>query len=126
MYKEDYIMRLIHEMIEAILRMLRKGDVTPGEEQEIEDALTKERYGALLELVKAGCIEEAENSLYDMLDSNDRNTLELAMLFYDYLNTLEDEFLIRSGFDREEIEEGVKSVCRMFGLAGLTDAFKIY
>lgn len=34
--------------------------------------------------------------------------------------------LIRSGFDREEIEEGVKSVCRMFGLAGLTDAFKIY
>lgn len=46
----------------------------------------------LIDMVDAGEINEAENRLYDLISATDMNSLEVAILFYSYLNDKTDDF----------------------------------
>ena len=49
--------------------------------------------------------------------------LEVALLFYSYLNDKDDEFLQKHGFCRDEIKLGVKELASRYGLRGMAEIF---
>lgn len=125
-FEQDYIMRLIHEMIRAILKLLfhiKEEEV--NEEAVIEEKDSLEKFEELITMVEQGKINEAENQLYDYLDVEDIQKLRVALLFYENLNNLDADYLKECNFSREEIKDGLTNVLKMYGYEGLTEAFFI-
>ena len=108
MFEQDYIMRLVHEIARVLAKILFNIDSeTIAEELEsrIEEPDILER---LLDMIDNGQINEAENKLYDMFDAGAPNCIEMAILFYSYLNEKSDEFLKENDYSRGEIKEGIE------------------
>lgn len=123
MYEEkDYIMRLIHEMIRTLIKLLCGVDLDRREE-EVLPATMKGRYLSFRQMIDDGNINEAENLLQEGLDIHDNGDLELALLFYHYLNQKSDEFLKAHNFSREEIQDGVGYVVDLYGYGSMLGAF---
>ena len=123
MFEQDYIMRLIKEMVRALLKLLFHIDMDSQTEELLKDRVEKETLNILLELADEGEINEAENRLYDLISEGDMSALETALLFYSYLNDKADEFLEENNFSREEIISGLKAVVSRYGLNGMADVF---
>ena len=80
------------------------------------------KQGEVTELLaEEGKINEAENKLYELMDGKDMTKLHLALLFYEHLLDLPEEFLTEHGFSREEILEGVKNAADIYGVGGLAE-----
>lgn len=123
MFEQDYVMRLIKEMVRAILKLLFHVDTESPTAELLENKEEKETLENLLDLIDAGKINEAENRLSDLVDGADRGSLEIALLFYSYLNDKSDEFLKENDFSREEIKLGMERVVDVFGLSSMVRAF---
>lgn len=123
MFEQDYIIRLIKEMIRAILKLLFNMDTDNPMEVLAEEKESKETLEKLLDMVDNGNINEAENQIYNMTSDNNMANLEVALLFYSYLNDKDDEFLQRHGFSRDEVKSGVKELASRYGLMGMADIF---
>lgn len=122
MFEQDYIIRLIQQMVRTILKLLFNMD--KKEDMIIfEDEKTEQIYNQLLELVNQGMINEAENMLYEQLDTNNTAELKMGLLFYEYLNELSDETLEQCDYKREEIRMGIQIILKEYGYLGLTDMF---
>lgn len=119
MVKQDYLMRLIHEMVRTIIKLIFNIDEkTVDIEQELKE--TSDLYIRLVRLADAGKINEAENLLYEQLENGQPEYLKAALGFYDRLNDYTEEFLDKADFSREEIKSGLVSVLRMYGYEGMT------
>lgn len=117
MYEQDYIMRLVRDLVRFIARtFLHKDDfeynVLDEENLSQSDLLHKQ----IIVLLKQGRINEAENMLFEELDVENAKYLELAIDFYNRLNEMDDEFLEDNNFSRQEVEEGLKEVIKRFGI----------
>lgn len=123
MFEQDYIMRVIKEMIRAILKLLFLVDTDSPTMELLSEKEQKETMERLLEMIDGGKINEAENALYELTADGDRRHLAVALLFYSYLNDKEDSFLEANGYSREEIGAGLKSLISRYGLSGIADAF---
>lgn len=123
MIEQDYVMRLIKEMVRAILKLLFNIDTESPTAELLEDKEEKETLESLLDMVDAGKINEAENRLYDLISDTDVRSLEMALLFYSYLNDKTDEFLEGNDFSRAEIKLGVENVTDVFGLNSMAKMF---
>ena len=84
MFEQDYIMRLIKEMVRAVLKLLFHIDTESPTVELLEDKEEKETLKNLLDMIDDGKINEAENRLYDSTSDTDMNSLETALLFYSY------------------------------------------
>lgn len=122
MFEQDYIIRLIKEMIRAILKFLFNIDTDNPIEDLLEDKESQDTLDKLLDMVDHGNINEAENQIYDMTSNNMAN-LKVALLFYSYLNDKDDEFLQKHGFCRNEIKSGVEELVSRYGLTGMSKIF---
>jgi len=122
-FEQDYVMRLIKEMVRAILKLLFNIDTESPTVELLENKEEKETLEKLLDMVDAGCINEAENSLYDLFSNKETNSLEIALLFYSYLNDKADEFLEENDFSREEIKLGLENVADSVGLSSIAKMF---
>lgn len=124
MYEQDYILRLIKEIIRTLLKLIFHLDVEQSalREEDLEADLQAESQ-KLTELMEDGQINDAENRLWEKLDGRDQGQFKMAMLFYLRLNEKDDEFLKENNYSREEIVEGLKYVSGMFGYEGITDIF---
>lgn len=123
MFEQDYVMRLIKEMVRTILKLLFKIDTDSPTAELLESAEEKATLEELLDMVDTGDINGAENCLYDLISAGDRNSLEIALLFYFYLNDKPDEFLEENDFSREEVKLGIEGVANRFGLNGIANMF---
>lgn len=123
MFEQDYVMRLIKEMVRVILKLLFHVDTESPTAELLENKEEKETLENLLDLIDAGKINEAENRLSDLVDGADRGSLEIALLFYSYLNDKSDEFLKENDFSREEIKLGMERVADVFGLSSMVRVF---
>lgn len=120
MWEQDYIMRLIGDMIKFIAKVfLAKSQISYKISYEDEHSHTDLLHKQLLELIELGKINEAENLLFEEMDTNNMEYLELALDFYQRLSKLNDDFLERNNFSREEIIEGLKDLAKEFGLEKL-------
>lgn len=63
--------------------------------------------------------------IYDLLDEGSPNCMEVAILFYSYLNDKTDEFLKENDYSRAEIQYGIESVAERVGLSGLVNTIFI-
>ena len=121
MYKEDYIMRIIHEMVRTMLKLLFNIDEYK-EEIQIPDPVVDKKCKLLYQLADSGHINEAENQLFEELDTADLNQFEMGLLFFDYINNFTDEELEQADYTREEINEGLKELVKEYGYESLGEA----
>lgn len=123
MFEQDYVMRLITEIIRTILKLLFNIDTVSPTVELLENKEEKETLENLLDMVDTGKINEAENKLYDLITDTDMNSLKVALLFYSYLNDKTDDFLEASEFSRDEIKLGIENVADIFGLSNIAKMF---
>jgi hypothetical protein len=74
-------------------------------------------------MVDDGKVNEAENEIYEMTENLDQNYLEVALLFYSYLNDKSDEFLEDNNFSRDEVKEGLETIVSRYGLNSIASMF---
>lgn len=123
MFEQDYVMRHIKEMVRAILKLLFNIDTESPTVKLLENKEEQEALENLLDMVDAGEINEAENRLYDLTSNTDMSSLEIALLFYSYLNDKTDDFLKENDFSRDEIKLGIENVADSFGLSSIVKMF---
>ena len=123
-FEQDYIMRLIKQMVAALISVIL------GKENKIYELPLEDQYKSsegllreLLTMVNEGKINEAENLLYEKLEQDNKKDIENAILFYSYINELDNDFLEKCNYSRGEIELGVKKVAKKAGMEGLTEIF---
>lgn len=118
MLQQDYIIRMINDLIRFLAKIFLNKDIVTYElPNEENDTQTDYLHKQLLYLIKQGRINEAENLLFEKVDPNDKKYIEVALDFYIRLNNLDDEFLEKNNFPREEIEQGVKAIAKEFGIS---------
>ena len=123
MYEEDYIMRTIKEMVRTLLKLLFNIDTKSPSAELLEDTADQQTLNELLYMVDDGSINETENKIYDITDDGDKTDLEIALLFYAYLNDKPDAFLENHNYSRDEIKSGLKDVTTKYGVDEFTDMF---
>lgn len=118
MYVEkDYLLRLVHEIVRALLKLLFSKDI---EEEEIcLSTVNDEIYNSLIHMIDNGEINLAENRLISCLNLNDNEYFQLSLLFYEYLNSKEDSFLKNHDYSREEILAGLRYIANIYGYSDL-------
>lgn len=127
MFEQDYIMRLIRELVRAVCKLIFHIDTeTPGlelfdaeREQEQREALE-----GIIRLADQGRINQAENLLFEWPGDGNQETLKMALVFYAHLNEKTDAFLAEHDFSREEIRDGLHEVMSRYGLESLSETFE--
>lgn len=122
MYEQDYIMRIIHEIVRTLLRLLFNidtdaltADILQNEEKRTLDEFTR--------MIDGGDINGAENRLYEIESGDYMNDLKVALLFYEHLNSKSNDFLEAHDFSREEIKLGLRDILEKYGLGDMTAMF---
>lgn len=123
MIEQDYMMRLIKEMVRAILKLIFHIDTDNPTADLIEDQEEKNTLNELLDMADRGYIDEAENRMYEITAHHSMIHLEMAILFYLYLNEKDDEFLQNHNYSREEIKLGIRDLASRYGISGVIDVF---
>ena len=123
MVERDYIMRLIREMVRAILKLVFNIDTESPTMDMLADEEEKQMLDALLVMIDAGDINNAENQLYEIVSGGGMEKLKMALLFYSYLNDKSDDFLTEHDFSSEEKKTAIKDMVSMYGLDSMADAF---
>lgn len=123
MFEQDYVMRLIKEMVRAILKLLFNIDTDSPSAELLEDAKEQQTLDELLDMVDNGFINGAENKIYEITEEGKKTDLEMALLFYSYLNDKSDEFLEAHNYSRDEIKAGLKDITVRYGVDGFAEMF---
>lgn len=123
MFEQDYIMRIIKEIIRMLLKLLFHIDAQAADSELLENREERVSLDDLLDLVDRGDINSAENRLYEETLDGDMGKLKKALLFYSYLNDKSDSFLEEHGFSRKEVKEGVLDLVSRYGLEGMVEVF---
>jgi|WetSurMetagenome_2_1015567.scaffolds.fasta_scaffold381135_2 hypothetical protein len=117
MYHDDWLMSQIRLLAAAIAKIIFRKDVIFYEVKDDENKNeTDELFLYLRTLLDSGDINTAEDLLFESLQPDDQDLLLLAVDFYQRLNDLSDEDLVRSHFSRAEIYDGLQEVQRIYGL----------
>ena len=123
MVEQDYIMRLIKELVRAILKVIFHTDIDMPSVEMLKDSQRRCALEELLNLIDRGEINEAESRLSELLEDGGGQELELALLFYSHLNEKSNDFLESHDFSREEIKSGLEDAMRAQGLGEMAEAF---
>ena len=123
MFEQDYIMRLIKEIIRTILKLLFNIDTESPTAELLENAEEKAILETLLNMVDDGSINEAEDKIFEIAAAGDKVNLEMILLFYSYLNDKSEDFLSENNFSRKEIQDDLKCVLSKYGLDSMAELF---
>ena len=93
---KDYVMRIVHEWIRTLIKLIFNKDIDKGDDVEIPLEVM-EQFRKLKSMIDDGEINEAENILLDGLREGDRTYFEMSLLFYEKLSGKTDEFLAAHG-----------------------------
>lgn len=123
MLKEDYVMRLINELVRAVLKLVFHIDTDSPAAEVLQDAGQQEILEELKRMADRGEIGAAENRIYDLTEEGGRENLQIALLFYSYLNEKDDDFLEAHDFSREEVRDGLKAAVSAYGYGDMAEVF---
>ena len=121
--KQDYILRMIEELINILIKTLKDENKEKEEEINSFDVNDDELYLYLKELVNNKKINDAENYLFDKLNENNKKDFLSGMAFYKYLNEKDDEFLEKCDYSREEVLEGMADLSKKYGFGDFVEMF---
>ena len=121
-YEQDYIMRLIKQVIRALIGILLNKQTTLHYELPINRLQTNgdDILQKIVLLADKGSICEAENILIDEMESGAESSIHTGLLFYDHINNYDDEFLEKHLHRLKTRSKGTKYCAEMtgVGLAG--------
>lgn len=127
MVEQDYVMRLIKEMVRTLLKLLFHIDLENPAEELFKETEKKNTLQNLLDLIDSGNINDAENQIYDMISDvtadPSKENLKIALMFYAHLNEKSNKFLEENDFSREEVKQGIQLVIDKYGLNSISDTF---
>ena len=119
MITEDYILRMIRDMVRMIVHLTGL-PTDPLTSPQLLNTSPAGKLPPLLEqlcgLADRGEINEAENRLFEELDFADADQLSVALLFYRHINGFSTERLTAADYSREEIAEGLLDCAERFGI----------
>ena len=121
--KQDYILRMIEELINILIKTFKDENKDKEEEINSFDVNSDELYLYLKELVDNKKINDAENYLFDKLNENNKKDFISGMAFYKYLNEKDDEFLENCDYSREEVLEGMADLSKKYGFGDFVEMF---
>lgn len=109
-YHEDWLIRQIEMMIQAILNKICKKESGSSFEEKSKIQQT------ILDLLSNDKICEAENLIFEFADEkrNDYNYLLTVLDFYKNLNGMSEDYLNKHNFSHQEIREGVLNFCSYY------------
>ena len=119
---KDYVMRIIHEWIRTLIKLIFNKDIDQDNDTEIPLEVM-ERYRKLIAMIDDGEINEAENILLDGLTEGDRAYFEMSLLFDEKLSGKTEEVLAEHDYSREEVVDGLKYVVNYYGYGSLLESF---
>ena len=121
-YEQDYIMRLIKQVIRALIGVLLNKKTTEVYEMPANQIRNSgdDLLSRLLLLADAGKICEAENRVFEEMEKGSRESFLLALEFYDHINEYDTDFLEEHNFSREEIRQGVADLAVRMGNTSAT------
>lgn len=129
MIEEDYVMRMIRDMVRVTLRLLGLDTENPYTPQERRLTSVGNNPGLsqrLQELVARGEIGQAEDLLFAELDFSNPEAFRVAADFYESLAALPDARLEACSYSREEVLDGLRDCAARFGIdRSLLDAFHL-
>src|SRR5512138_1963104 len=116
-YEQDWVMRQIEMLAQFIARTVFHKDYI---EYEIVDETNLSPsdllYKKLASLIRGGKICEAEDLLFENLDTKNLEYLRLAVDFYQTVNDLSEAELEAYNFSRQEVREGLEEIMEKFGI----------
>ena len=123
-YEQDYIMRLIKQVIRALIGILLNKQTTLYYELPINRTQTNgdDMLQKIIPLADKGNICEAENILIGEMDSGAECAIYTGLLFYEHINDYDDEFLENHNFSRDEIRQGVLEISKLMGSYAMATA----
>lgn len=123
MYEEkDYILRLINEIIRALIKWILGKDMN-REEEVILSSEIAELYKELLVMSDEGEITSAEDRLLEYLDLNNLQYLQMALMFYQHLNEKTEAYLTEHNFSKTEVLDGVTDMANVYGYGSIIETF---
>lgn len=116
-FQKDFLMRQIEDMVRFIAKVLFGKDLFKYEIiDEANLTQTDMLYAKLTALVSQRKLCEAEDLLYESIESGNADHARIALDFYDTINALSDDELESSNFSREEIKDGLKQITAILGV----------
>ncbi len=116
-FQKDYLLRQIEDMVRFIAKVLFGKDLFKYEIiDEANLTQTDMLYAKLTALVSQRKLCEAEDLLYESIESGNADHARIALDFYDTINALSDDELESSNFSREEIRDGLKQITAILGV----------
>ena len=113
----DWLLKQINVVSEFLQKLFTDMETSRKlneNEQYQKDSFEFERL--LENLIDEDRINDAENILFEKLETNNLMYATIATRFYDKLKGLSDEKLQKSNYSRDEILQGLNDMCDMFGL----------
>lgn len=114
--EQDYIMRMIKEVI-RVLVTVALGKTYKQVELDAENKyeVSGSNVNQWKEMVDKGEINEAENLLLDELDYGNREEVEEAIWFYGYVSEKGEAFLKEHDYSEEEVFDGLHMLAKRSG-----------
>lgn len=113
----DWLLKQINVVSEFLQKLFTDMETSRKlneNEQYQKDSFEFERL--LENLIEEDRVNDAENILFEKLETNNLMYATIATRFYDKLKGLSDEKLQKSNYSRDEILQGLNDMCDMFGL----------
>lgn len=113
----DWLLKQINvvsEFLQKLFTDMETNRKLNENEQYQKDSFEFERL--LENLIEEDRINDAENILFEKLETNNLMYATIATRFYDKLKGLSDEKLQKSNYSHDEILQGLNDMCDMFGL----------
>ena len=113
----DWLLKQINVVSEFLQKLFTDMETSRKlneNEQYQKDSFEFERL--LENLIEEDRINDAENILFEKLETNNLMYATIATRFYDKLKGLSDEKLQKSNYSRDEILQGLNDMCDMCGL----------
>ncbi|MFB0920014.1 MAG: DUF6483 family protein [Oscillospiraceae bacterium] len=116
-FEQDWFMRQIHQLANFIAHIVLQKELTNYTIID-ESNLTQSDllYSKIKNLLNERKICEAEDLMFDTLDTSDNRYLELALDFYQSISLLSEEELKSCNFSREEIQSGLNEILNRFNI----------
>ncbi|MGL4484148.1 MAG: DUF6483 family protein [Anaerovoracaceae bacterium] len=119
--QRDYIMNEIEKLSRFLTQVMfnRKAPFLDMEYGETTISNKTLLWFNLRRMTEAGEINEAENMLFETINNANKSEkyqlLNIATKFYEELNKFSDEELISNNFTRDEIENGIQEINKLYG-----------
>lgn len=114
-FQQDFIMRQIELITKFIAeKIFNKSSAEYDIIEKVNLSDGEDLHNKLIRMIQEDKINEAEDLLFEKMDTDDKEYLKVALDFYSRLSKLDDDKLKKNNFSKEEISQGLSDVTKKF------------